>query len=344
MEAFLIYALFAVGLLLIIKGGDWFVSGATWVAEVTLIPKFIIGATIMSFATTLPEILVSTIAAVEAHGAITEQLPDATAFATEKIGMAVGNGIGSFICNTAFILAIGTVFMPTETNDRKLKTEVIIIGLILASLIVLTYKGSLTGRGSIVLLALFALYLFQSAKSFKADLEYEDFSERPPSDRNTVIINVVKVIVGAVLLFVGSRLIVNNGGAIAKSWGVSESVFGVTMVAIGTSLPELVTAIIAIIKKQPSMSVGNIIGANIINIALILPLCSFIYGGIVPVSQRNILLDFPVAVVVSVIAFVPTVFTRRFYRWQGILLLLVYAAYLLLIAFGLDRYLALFTA
>ena len=342
MEAFLIYALFAVGLLLIIKGGDWFVSGATWVAEVTLIPKFIIGATIMSFATTLPEILVSSIAAVEAHSAITAQIPDATVFATEKIGMAVGNGIGSFICNTAFILAIGTVFMPTETNDKKLKSEVIVIGLMLASLIALTYKGSLASRGSIVLLALFAIYIFQNAKSFRADLEYEDFSERPPSDKKTVIVNIVKVVVGAVMLFAGSRLIVNNGGEIAESWGISGSVFGVTMVAIGTSLPELVTAIIAIIKKQSSMSVGNIIGANIINIAFILPLCSFIYGGVVPISPQNIYLDFPVAVIVAVIAFVPTVFTRKFYRWQGIVLFLIYVIYLLTIAMGLDSDLAIF--
>lgn len=342
MEAFLIYVLFALGLLLIIKGGDWFVSGATWVAEVTLIPKFIIGATIMSLATTLPEIMVSSIAVMEAHEAIMAQLPDAVAFASGKVGMAVGNAIGSFICNTGLILAIGTMFMPSEADERKFKTEAVIIGLAVVSLIALTYSGTLSSRGSIILLAVFALYIFKNAKSFRADLEYEDFSERPPSDRKTVIVNILKIAAGALFLFIGSRLVVNNGSDIAKSWGISESIIGITMVAIGTSLPELVTTVIAIIKKQPSMSVGNIIGANVIDIALILPLCSLIYGEFLPISKQNIFLDFPMAALVAVIAFVPTIFARKFYRWQGVLLFLIYAAYLLVITFWLDGYLALF--
>lgn len=117
---------------------------------------------------------------------------------------------------------------------------------------------------------------------------------------------------------------------------------GVTIVAIGTSLPELVTAISAIVKKQASMSVGNVIGANVIDTTLIISVCSFIYGGNLPVSAQNIYLDFPVAILVCLIAAVPTIIKKKFSRWQGITMLAVYAAYLLTVTVFLDKYLALF--
>lgn len=112
--------------------------------------------------------------------------------------------------------------------------------------------------------------------------------------------------------------------------------------AIGTSLPELVTAISAIVKKQASMSVGNVIGANVIDTTLIISVCSFIYGGNLPVSAQNIYLDFPVAILVCLIAAVPTIIKKKFSRWQGITMLAVYAAYLLTVTVFLDKYLALF--
>ena len=139
----------------------------------------------------------------------------------------------------------------------------------------------------------------------------------------------------------GSQLLVSNGSLIAASWGVSEAIIGVTIVAIGTSLPELVTAVTSLIKKQSSMSVGNVIGANVIDTTLILAVCSFVYGGKLPVSAQNIYLDFPVAIVVTLIAIIPTIVCRRFQRWQGVLMLAVYVAYLVVVTTGLDWYLAL---
>ena len=112
--------------------------------------------------------------------------------------------------------------------------------------------------------------------------------------------------------------------------------------AIGTSLPELVTAITAVIKKQSSMSVGNVIGANVIDTTLIISVCSFVYGGNLPVSAQNIYLDFPVALIVSIIAIVPTIVKKKFSRWQGIVMLLIYIAYLVIVTAALNPYLALF--
>ncbi len=167
-------------------------------------------------------------------------------------------------------------------------------------------------------------------------------TEKPATDRSTVITNILKVLIGAAGIVIGSELLVDNGSKIAASFGVSEAVIGVTIVAIGTSLPELVTAITAVVKKQTSMSVGNVIGANVIDTTLILAVCSFIYGGKLPVSAQNIYLDFPVAILVSLIAAVPTVIAKKFSRWQGVLMLVIYLAYILTVTSELDRYLKLF--
>ena len=171
---------------------------------------------------------------------------------------------------------------------------------------------------------------------------YSYFIERPEVNKKSVIDNILRIVVGAAGIVVGSQLLVNNGSRIAAFFGVSEAVIGVTIVAVGTSLPELVTAITAIVKKQSSMSVGNVIGANVIDTTLILAVCSFVYGGKLPVSAQNIYLDFPVAIIVSLIAVVPTVIRRKFSRVQGVVMLAVYILYLVIVVGGLGSYLSFF--
>lgn len=342
METVLMYLLFAVGVVLIVKGGDWFVDGAAWVAEVTGIPKFIVGATIVSVATTLPEIIVSAMAAIEGHEVLLSGVANAQALAQEKVGMAIGNGVGSVICNTAMIMAFSLIFMPTEIDRRKFSPKAVFLGVAVVALFALTFNGSLSSKASIVLIAVFLAYIAENIKSAKADLEDDFDEEKPEKDKKIIIKNIFYIVAGAACIVFGSRLLVNYGSQIAKSWGVSEAIIGVTMVAIGTSLPELVTAVTAVIKKQPSMSVGNVIGANVIDIALILPICSFIYGGVLPVSAQNIYLDFPVAILVSVVALVPTIMAKKFRRWQGIVMLAIYIAYLVIVSTKLDWYLAFF--
>lgn len=335
------YLLFAAGVVLIVKGGDWFVDGAVWVAEVTRIPKFIIGATIISVATTLPEIIVSTIAAIDGHEILTSGVADAVAASQDKVGMAIGNGIGSVICNTAMILAISAVFMPVAIQRKDFLPKA---GLLLAAVVALflfSLNGSFSWVGALVLLLIFALYIAENIRSAKEKTS-EEPEKRPATDQKSVLLNLLRVVVGAAATVIGSQLLVNNGSKIAASWGVSEAIIGVTIVAIGTSLPELVTAITSVIKKQTSMSVGNVIGANVIDTTLILAVCSFVYGGKLPVSAQNIYLDFPVAILVTLIAAVPTGIRKKFSRWQGVLLILLYIVYLIIVTAGLDWYLALF--
>lgn len=348
METFLMYFLFVVGVILIVKGGDWFVDGAVWVAEVTKIPKFIIGATVVSLATTLPEIIVSTIAAVEGHKILASGAGDFIAASQDKVGMAIGNGIGSVICNTALILALSMIFLPIVIERKDFLPKAGLLLAAVVALFLLSMGGSLSIWGAAVLLLIFALYIAENVRSAKKQAllkpEENEDDNPPKTDKKSIVLNVLRVVGGAAAIVIGSQFLVSNGSKIASSWGVSAAVIGVTIVAVGTSLPELVTAIASIVKKQSSMSVGNVIGANVIDTTLILAVCSFVYGGKLPVSAQNIYLDFPVAILVTLLAFVPTAIRKKFSRWQGIVLIAVYLAYLGIVVFGLDWYLGMFGA
>ena len=330
METFLMYLLFAIGIILIVKGGDWFVDGAAWLAEVTGIPKFIVGATVISIATTLPEIIVSSIAAVEGHKILVSGIENCIIASQEKVGMAIGNGIGSVICNTALIMAISLIFMPIKIERKDFVPKALLLISSVIALFLLSLNGALTVSGAVVLLIILAVYIFENIKSARNNISNCD-EEPVKADRRSVARHVMLIVVGAACIVLGSRLLVDNGGEIARNWGVSEAIIGVTIVAIGTSLPELVTAVAAVVKRHPSMSIGNVIGANIIDTTLILSICSFIYGGNLPVSIQNIRLDFPVAILVSLIAVVPTIIQRKFSRWQGIVMVVIYIAYLIMV-------------
>ena len=313
----LVFLLFGIGLLCIIKGGDWFVDAASWIAEVSGIPQFIIGATIVSLATTLPEVLVSVMAA-----------------ASGSVDMATGNAIGSVTANTGMILGISIVAMPVAIESRKyLPKTIIFIGSIIL-LWVLSLSGELSMVGAFIMLAVFLIFIGENIHEAKKDMGTGK-SDTVQKDKKTVIKNIALFIIGAAGIVIGSRLLVDNGTIIAKDiLGIPERVVSLTMVAIGTSLPELVTTITAIAKKQSALSVGNIVGANIIDMILILPLCSFVMGGSLPVAWSTLWVDLPVSLVVAVICLVPALIKGKLMRWQGILSLLVYAGYVVYLCVG----------
>ena len=311
-------ALFVLGVLLIVKGGDWFVDAATWMAEASGLPQFLIGATVVSMATTLPEVIVSTMAAAEG-----------------STDMAIGNAIGSVTANTGLIMAISLVFMPIAIRLSQFAVKGLLMVLSTLVLWLLCRDGVLSLPESLLVLALFALFIAENIRSAK-QLSAEEPAEAGGSvdkSRKALFKNLALFVLGAACLVVGSNLLVDNGTILAQLLGVSERIIAVTMVAIGTSLPELVTAITAIVKKQSSMSVGNILGANIIDITVILPLCALISGGDLTIAaqsvRQTVYLDMPVCVLVTAIAVLPTIFRKRFSKWQGVLLLALYIAYVL---------------
>lgn len=303
--------LFVVGLILIVKGGDLFVDAAGWIAEVSGIPKFIVGATIVSLATTMPEMIVSIMAAAEG-----------------KVDMAVGNAVGSVTANTALIFAVAMLFMSIKLTRRQYLTKSLL--LLASSTVVLL--ASLTGQfqfwGTIVLFLLFFVFIFENVK--QAKLEMQD-SKKPEYSGKELVKNIVMFVLGAAGIVIGSRLLVNSGSAIAAYLGVPESIIAVTLVAVGTSLPELVTTITSIIKKQSSLSAGNIIGANIIDLCLILPLCDLVSAEKLPISHQSIVLDMPACLLVVVMCIVPLLLRQKSSKVQGAALLAVYIGYLVVL-------------
>lgn len=307
--------LFTAGLVLIIKGGDLFVDAATWIAEASGIPKFIIGATVVSFATTLPEMLVSVFAALEGNADI-----------------AVGNAVGSVTANTGLIMCLSLVCMNCAMTRKQFGVKA---GILLATIAVLfgfTRDGQLSVLESAVILVFFAIFLAENLIAGRREQENEasESDARAKIDTKTMAINIAKFVFGAAAIVLGAQLLIDNGSALARMLNVPDSIIAATMIAIGTSLPELVTTITAIRKKQSSLSVGNIIGANIMDLTLIMPLCALIQGKSMIVERQGMLLDIPACLVISAAALIPALISGKFKRWIGYLIGGLYIVYLII--------------
>lgn len=318
MELALVIVLFLVGIVFIVKGGDYFVDAASWIAEISGIPKLIIGATIVSLATTLPEMLVSIMAAAKG-----------------KVDMSIGNAVGSVTANIGLIMAISILCMPGIAK-RKDYLQKSILMLAAALLIVLSgFQGQVGMVISVFLIVIFAVFMGDNILQAKNSVQSTRTDstrqiDKPGPDRKEIMANIIKFVVGAVGIVWGADLLVNNGSELARYIGISERIIGVTVIAVGTSLPELITTITAIVKKESSLSVGNILGANIIDLTLILPVSALVSGQALPISQTSAMLDLPACLLVGGIALIPTMFSEKLSRLQGVLLLTVYIVYMVL--------------
>lgn len=315
--------LFALGLVLLIKGGDWFVDGATGIAERFHVPEIIIGATVVSIGTTLPEVMVSATSALTGHGEI-----------------AYGNAIGSIICNTALIAAITVAVRPGPVDTKALKTPVLFFFGSAAIYVVNTYVTGYFGRPlGILLLAIFVVYLVVTVRQgfrnpVEAAAEEEETKEiEEKAIKNTMGKDILLLVVGAALVAVGADLLVDNGTLIAQALGVPESVIALTFVALGTSLPELVTAITSLAKGHGALSLGNVIGANLFNLVLVSGMSMTLAPFYIPESSTlfgvnaSLVLDIPLMLFVMAFLTLPALKTRKLSRYQGIVLLILYAAF-----------------
>mgnify|MGYP004679887213 FL=1 len=315
--------LFALGLVLLIKGGDWFVDGATGIAERFHVPEIIIGATVVSIGTTLPEVMVSATSALTGHGEI-----------------AYGNAIGSIICNTALIAAITVAVRPGPVDTKALKTPVLFFFGSAAIYVVNTYVTGYFGRPlGILLLAIFVVYLVVTVRQgfrnpVEAAAEEEETKEiEEKATKNTMGKDILLLVVGAALVAVGADLLVDNGTLIAQALGVPESVIALTFVALGTSLPELVTAITSLAKGHGALSLGNVIGANLFNLVLVSGMSMTLAPFHIPESSTlfgvnaSLVLDIPLMLFVMAFLTLPALKTEKLSRYQGIILLVLYAAF-----------------
>ena len=306
--------LFIVGLVCLIKGGDWFVDGASALARKFHLPELLIGATVVSIGTTLPEVMVSTISAVEGHGEI-----------------AYGNAIGSVICNTALIAAVTLAVRPGKADPKTLKMPVLFFFLAAAIYCVAAYLlGEFTRILGLVMLAMFVAYMIVTVRQMKKNpqpVEAEEAEEMPTWKM------LLFLVLGAALIAVGAKLLVDNGTKIAQALGVPESVIALTFVALGTSLPELVTAITSLVKGHSDLSLGNVIGANVFNLVLVSGVSVTLAPFKVPQSavlfghNASLVLEIPLMIVVMLILTMPALLKGKLSRAQGILLLAIYAAF-----------------
>lgn len=301
--------LFVVGLVLICIGGDRLVDAAVAIAKKLGIPQIVVGATIVSLGTTLPEILVSTTAAFDGSAAI-----------------AAGNAFGSIICNTALIAGLSQTIRPSaKVEFASLAWRSAFFFITLVCMNVYGYvTGAFNRPAGIVLLLLFALYAYlnirRSSSEGGGEEEAQEGGQEISLPKQILILAVC-----AALLYVGANLLVDNGIFIAEAIGVPERVIAVTFIALGTSLPELVTSIMSLIKGYGNVGLGNVIGANILNMLLVIGIPSAIAG--IPLESSTVTIDMPLALLVMAVLLGPILIRKKSSRLQGVALLGIYTAY-----------------
>jgi len=321
MAIFLSAVLFSGGLYIVIKGGDYLVNAALRLNKISGISQVVIGATFISVATTLPEVFVSGLAV-----------------AAGNHGIAVGNAVGSMICNVALVLALYITFLPTRVNRRIIYGKSVYLFAVTFLVFLFTANLKIGWTEGAILLILFSFFLFLNIKEACGEFPVcHPAGPPPPKDlcnprtlkRKIVYAVIFGFVIGQAMLVVGAFLLVDHGVRLATLLGISETVVGLTAIAVGTSMPELITCITSIRRKSSGLALGNVIGSNIISCTLLIGICSVIgdLRGTFTVSQSTFLISIPFLFLLYLVAIVPMLLRRRTYRWQGIALLGLYVLY-----------------
>lgn len=317
------YIFLIIGFILLIKGADIFVSGASNISKKMGIPSVIVGLTIVSLGTSAPELAVSAISAIKGNNEI-----------------AVGNVLGSNLFNTLVVLGVTTIIMTLTIKKEEVKRDFTIDILVTTLLLFLTFTTILGGKdnyisrldGIVLLIGCisYITYLVLSVKKGKAssdniqeELALESINEI------SIPMSILKLIIGIAGIVIGGQIVVDSATTIATSLGMSEKLVGLTIVAIGTSLPELVTSVVAALKGEKDIALGNILGSNIFNILLIIGLSS----AISPIAvSNNLLFDFIfliiVTLIIGIMIFLNKKEEKNFGKKEGIILVAFYIVYM----------------
>lgn len=298
----MMYLLLIVGFVLLVKGADFFVSGASSVAKALKVPSVIIGLTIVAMGTSAPETAVSITASLGGNN-----------------GISLGNIIGSNIFNLLMVIGISAVIIPFNSDKEILKRDMLWNIAITVLLLVLIFDGSLSRLDGIILLAGIAAYLTVVVRSALKN-RVEDSSDEKVSVPKAV----VYILGGLAAIVFGGDLVVDNASLIAKSLGMSDTLVGLTIVAIGTSLPELVTSIVAAKKGDSGLALGNAVGSCIFNILFILGIASTIAP---MTADYEIIVDVCILIFVSIVTYLFARSKERVSRLEGLLCMLIYGTY-----------------
>ncbi len=307
------YILFAIGLILIIKGGDYFVDAAVWIAKVTGLPEVLIGATIVSLGTTLPEASVSVLSAIQ-----------------NQSTMAIGNAIGSTICNTGLILGIYNLIKPSKIESKIFNIKGLLMLAYIGIFWFISRNKYITQTASLILLSMLALYIvFNLIVAGRSKSDKSTAASRLVVTPKEFPVQIGKFILGIILIVFGANLLVKHGVTLATMWGIPAAVISLTLIALGTSLPELVTSITALIKGHSGISIGNILGANILNITMVIGASA--QFGTLEITKQTFYFDIPATIIINSLLVIPSIFTKRISRFQALMLLAAYFIYIMLL-------------
>ncbi|MGB5631548.1 MAG: calcium/sodium antiporter [Waterburya sp.] len=305
-----------VGLVLLVIGAEFLVKGASKVAAILQIPPLIIGLTIVAYGTSAPEMSVSIM----------------SSFSEQSADIAIGNVVGSNICNILLVLGLSSVVAPLVVTKQVIRSDVpIMIGVSLL-LFVFALDGQLSKVDSVILFIGGILYtlslIYQSSKQSTAQDEFtEEYGFSGEVTPTLWLKNIAFIIGGSILLIVGSSWLVNSAVTIAEYFQVSKLLIGLTIIALGTSLPELATSVVASFRGERDIAVGNVLGSNIFNILAVLGIAGTVAPNGIEVSPAVINFSAPVAIAVA-FACLPIFYSgKRIDRWEGLLFLFYYLAY-----------------
>ena len=307
MDIVLQFLFLVIGFVMLMKGADWFVDGASKIADKFGIPHLVIGLTIVAFGTSAPEAAVSISAALKG-----------------SVDLAISNVLGSNIMNVLLILGLASIIYPLAVKPSSIKIDIpFVFGISLLMLILGAMDGNIGRVDGIIFWILLLIYIVYMIKmAMKGQGEVEEVEEAGEND--TVLKLLALIIIGGVLIVWGSNVTVDAATAIAQKFGISERLIGLTIVAFGTSLPELVTSCVAASKKETDIAVGNIVGSNLFNILFVLGTTAVI----TPVAYVDaFLFDNIVAVLVMAVLWLFVFKNKKLNRTGGILMVVMYAAY-----------------
>lgn len=308
------FILLIVGFAMLIVGADFFVEGSSNIAKALRIPSLIIGLTLVSIGTSLPETSVSLNSAINGMN-----------------DMSIGNVVGSDIFNTLFILGVSALIIPLLIDSDMRKFDIPIMFLTYGAFIVFCFVITpyvIDGWEGVILIALFAAYLafliFRAIKSHPEMMKSDDAAENRKK-KKPLWLSVILVVAGLAGIIFGGDFVVGSASSIAVGIGMSEALVGLTIVAVGTSLPELVTSIVAAVKKENDIAVGNLVGSNIYNILFVLGLSASIN----PLAVgEGTLFDTLVMLGSGLTLMLIALFSKKVNKWSGVLMFLMYAGYL----------------
>jgi len=301
----------AIGIVLLYYGAEFLIKGAVSCATLMGVTPLAIGLTVVAFGTSAPEMTVSISAVLAGSGDI-----------------SAGNVIGSNIFNIAFILGLTALICPIKITWQIIRFDVPVMIAVSILGIVLILDGNLSRLdGAILFISIIAYtyWTFKASRNAKPDIQEEAKEQILPQKTYSMFLSTFFVLFGLLMLVAGSKLFVNGATAIARIWNISEAVIGLTIVSAGTSLPELATSVVAAIRKQSDIAVGNVVGSNIFNILAILGTTALIHPYSMPGIKHS---DLFVMLLVAVVS-MPLMWTKfKLNRVEGALLLVIYAGYL----------------